>query len=237
VTFVGYWLHNQYYHEKKNLQTELSRFYRETIQDAEFILYYQKILKPAISYNDTTNFNKLKIGTLKTNAAKKREYTIAVKQFINSNKKHYQNLFNAIDKDVMVPDSLRGNRFYEIYRFGYKYQIYSQTRISNKNTTDPTYQFFQKLFLTGLNEKFPGLEFKREEEIENLSSENIESANDKMFIKGRLGILVYRNHPQKAMVFLFDNYFFYIISIILPQILFGIVLINYRSHRSKITLQ
>ena len=229
ITFVGYWLYNQYYNEKKNLQSDLTSLYHTTSQNAEFILYYKSTIKPALNYTDTTDFSQLEIGTKKISPEKKKGYTLALHQFIDSNKKHYQNLFKAIEADLIIPDSLRGNRLYDIYRVGYKYQIYSMPRIdlNKENTADTSYQFFQNLFLRELNEKYTNLEIKKEEEIENLNDDNFKSINDQLFTRGRLGILVYRNHNNKANIIFFNNYFLYLISIILAQIIFGIVLIGF----------
>lgn len=231
ITFVGYWLYNQYYNEKKNLQSDLSGLYHNTAQDAEFILYYKDILKPALNYTDTTDYSKLNIGNETTTDEIKKEYLADLNQFINLDKKHFQNLFQTIDTKLMIPDSLAGNWIYDVFRIGYKYQIYSRSRVNpnTQNTADTSYQFFQNLFLRELNTQYKGLEIKKEEEIEKLSPENLNNLNGETFIRGKLGILVYRNRNDNAKVLLFDNYFFYLISIILPQIIFGIVLIGFSS--------
>ncbi|MBI9058135.1 MAG: HAMP domain-containing histidine kinase [Labilibaculum sp.] len=229
ITFVGYWLYNQYYHEKKNLQSNLSSLYHSTNQDAGFILYYKNILKPALNFTDTTNYSKLNIIADKTSVKKKKEYIIALNKFIKSNEKHYTKLFNTIDSKLMVPDSLDKNWFYDIYRIGYKYQIYSTSRINPNQqvTTDTSYQFFQNLFLRKLNKKFTDIKIKKEEEIENLNSDNLNKIKSQLFKRGKLGILLYRNGSAKPKVLLFDNYFLYLISIILPQIIFALVLIGF----------
>lgn len=229
ITFVGYWLYNQYYNEKRNLQTDLSTLYHKTNQEAEFILYYKNTIKPALNFTDTTDYSQLKIGTEKTSPEKKKEYIADLNQFINADKKHLKNLFQSIESELMIPDSLAGNWLFDIYRVGYKNQIYSGSRLirNNKNTADTSYQFFQNLFLRKLKEKYTGLIIKKEEDIENLNPDNLNNINHQMFIRGRLGILVYRKHNDKPRVLLFDQYFFYLISIILPQIIFGIVLISF----------
>ena len=229
ITFVGYWLYNQYYNEKKNLQSNLTSLYHNTGQDAEFIIYYKNTIKPALNFKDTSDYSKLNIGTEKTSNEKKKEYIADLNEFIKSDKKHFENLFHTIDTKLMLPDSLAGNWLYDIYRVGYKYQIYSRLQLNpnTQNSADTSYHFFRNLFLRELKLKYTGLEIKKEESIENLTPENLNGINDKMFIRGKLGILVYRNRGENPKMLYFDNYFFYLISIILPQIIFGIVLIGF----------
>lgn len=227
VTFVSYWLHGQYYNEKENLQVELSQLYQETHSDAEFILFYQKTIKPALTYTDTTNLNELKIGTEKTSPSQKLGYIKDLKAFVDSNKS-YKNLFRALEKDLMIPDSLKVNRAHDIYRLGYKHQIYQNIYLNtNKtNSTDANYQFFQNLFLRNLNNKFPGIEIKKEENIEAFDLENIQQIKNQNFIRGKLGIITYRDNRKNTRMMLFDNYFFYLIYLLLPQIIFVFVLIS-----------
>ncbi len=227
VTFVGYWLHSQYYNEKENLQNELSQLYHETRSDTKFILFYQKTIKPALAYTDTSNINELKIGSEKTSPSKKLAYIKDLKALVDSNNS-YKKIFSTLEKDLILPDSLRDNRGHELYQLGYKHQIYRNINLNPKrtNSADTSYQFFQNLFIRNLNNRFSNIEIKKEEDIEAIEFKNIEQLNNQIFVRGKLGIItaMYRNKTRHIM--LFDNYSFYLITLILPQIFFVFVLIS-----------
>lgn len=131
VTFVGYWLHSQYNNEKKNLQVELSRLYHVSIIDGEFIFFYRNVIKPALNYQDTINFESLKIGSPKTSSDFKKAYVKELKAFIDTNQ-NYTNIFRAIEASSFIPDSLRDERYYDILRLGYRYQIYPAQILYNQ---------------------------------------------------------------------------------------------------------
>ena len=227
VTFVAYWLHTQYNNEKENLQTDLSRLYHQSSFDVEFIIYYNKIIKPALLFKDSTNFEQLKIGTEKTNESKKKEFIHELTTFIDSNQK-YKEVFRIIEQDQLIPDSLRDNRQFEILTIGYKYQIYNGRYLAFSDTiiSDTIPKFYRKLFLKNLNKKFPGVKIKKNESIDRRSVETLERTQERLLIRGRLGIIAYQGWQNQTMVLLFDNYFFYLVSVIFPQIIFGIILIG-----------
>lgn len=228
VTFVGYWLHSQYYNEKKNLQIELSQLYHKSINDGEFILFYQNVIKPALNCKDTVNIDSLKIGNKKTSAEFKKAYIKNLKEYVDSNKT-YQTLFNIIEKKSIIPDSLRKERQYEILRLGYPYQIYPGQilYLQRKNPKDTSNQFFRKLFLKNLNSKFTGIKTGQEKSINRNDIYLLEKTNNDTMRRGRLGIIAYSSrYNNEANILYFENYFFYLISKILAQIIFGIVLIG-----------
>ncbi len=228
ITFVGYWLHSQYYNEKKNLQIELSQLYHKSMTDGEFILFYQNVIKPALNCKDTVNIDSLKIGNNKTSTEFKKAYIKNLKEYVDSNKT-YQTLFNVIEKKSIIPDSLREERQYEILRLGYPYQIYPGQTLyhQRKNPKDTSNQFLRKLFLKKLNNKFTGIKTCQEENINRNDIDLLEKTNNNTMRRGRLGIIAYSSrYNNEANILYFENYFFYLISEILAQIIFGIVLIG-----------
>ncbi|PXX98067.1 hypothetical protein DF185_17210 [Marinifilum breve] len=227
VTFVGYWLHSQYNNEKKNLQADLSRLYHVSLNDGEFIFFYKNVVKPALNYKDTTNYDKLKIGTEKTSAEFKKAYIKELKTYLDTNQ-NYLNIFKAIDTNTLIPDSLREERQFEILRLGYRYQIYPSQILytQRQNANDTTSQFFRSLFLKNVENKFPSLKADREEEIDREDIELLEKTNHESLRRGRLGLIIYSHRYSKAKVMYFENYFFHLITEILAQIAFGIVLIG-----------
>lgn len=227
VSFVGYWLHSQYYNEKENLQTDLSRLYHQSSFDVEFIIYYNKVIKPALSFKDSTNYKNLKIGTENTTAVKKQEFIQELKTFIDSNQ-NYKEVFQSIEENQLIPDSIRDNRQFDILDIGYKYQIYNGRYLAFTDTIikDTIQNFYRKLFLRNLDSKFPGIKIKNEESIDRRSVETLERTQEQTLARGRLGIFAYQGWENQTMVLLFDKYFFYLITVILPQIIFGFVLIG-----------
>lgn len=227
VTFVGYWLHSQYNNEKKNLQVELSRLYNTSINDGEFIFFYRNVIKPALNYQDTINFDSLKIGTKKNSAEFKKAYVKDLKAFVDTNQ-IYINAFRAIEKNSFIPDSLKDERYYDILRLGYRYQIYPAQILYNqsKNPNDTTQQFLRNIFLRNVTLKFPNLKAGHEEEIDRENIESIERTNSEILKRGRLGIITYTRRYDKASVLYFEHYFLHLIAEILAQIIFGIVLIG-----------
>lgn len=227
ITFVGYWLHSQYNNEKENLQIELSHLYHLTYNDGELIFFYKNIIKPALNHKDTNNYNSLKIGTDKTSAEFKKAYIKELKTFIDSNKT-YINLFKAIETNTLIPDSMRVERPLDILRLGYRYQIYpSRPKFQNQNKQDTTEQFLKNLYLRTVKIKFPRLKVSAEKKIDRNNFEAIEKVNIENLNRGKLGVMIYpRMYDNKANILYFENYFFHLISEILAQIIFGIVLIS-----------
>ncbi|WP_120238936.1 sensor histidine kinase [Marinifilum flexuosum] len=246
VTFVGYWLHSQYNNEKKNLQVELSRLYHVSINDGEFILFYRNVIKPALNHQDTINFESLKIGSPKTSSDFKKSYIKELKEFIDTNQ-NYTNIFRAIEASSFIPDSLRDERYYDILRLGYRYQIYPAQILYNqrKKSNDTTQQFLRNIFLRNVAINFPNIKAGHEDEIDRENIELIEKTNHEVLRRGKLGIIIYTRRYDKASVLYFEHYFLHLITEILPQIIFGIVLISlsvfalvvaYRSYLSQAKL-
>ncbi len=243
ITFVSYWLQNQYYSEKEKLRIELSRLYQKSLHDGEFILYYQHILKPALHYNDTDNIDELQIGTGKIGTEEKRAYVRELKNFVDS-VAMYKSLFSMIENDSILPEDLRIERHMDIYRLGYKYQIYPKQYfyyIHQQDSSDSSQQFLEQLFKKEVFAKFPGINIGEQK----LANNQHLQYKSEMLKKKKLGILIYMGRNQKAHVLFFFNYFFYLISVILPQIVFAIILIGlsvfalvfaYRSYLSQIKL-
>ncbi|NOU61972.1 sensor histidine kinase [Marinifilum caeruleilacunae] len=227
VTFVGYWLHSQYNNEKKNLQVELTSLYHESYADGEFIYFYQNVIKPSLNYKDTTNFDQLKIGNDKTSAEFKKAYVNELKNYLDSNQ-NYLNIFRSIESNLIIPDSLKEDRRFEIVRLGYRYQIYPAQILYNQRQTahDTIKKFFRNLFLRSVEEKYPSLKSGEEKALDRDNLELIEKTNSESLRRGRLGIIVYPSRYDKASVLYFDHYFFHLVKEILAQIIFGIVLIG-----------
>jgi signal transduction histidine kinase len=227
VTFVAYWLHSQYNNEKKNLQTEFYELYHQSWSDGEFIFFYRNVIKPALGHKDTINLNSLKIGGDKTSSDFKKAYIKELRAYVDSNKM-YQPLFRAIDEKNMIPDSIRADRQLEIVKLGYRYQIYPGQILYNQKqiSKDSTRQYFKNLFVKTFKNKYPTIRITNEEKIDQKDLLQIERTDNFLLQRGKLGILIYTRRYNDAKVIYFSNYFFYLISVIIAQIIFGIVLIS-----------
>ncbi|MRT93724.1 cell wall metabolism sensor histidine kinase WalK [Ancylomarina sp. 16SWW S1-10-2] len=229
ITFVAYWLHSQYYNEKETLQIELSQLYYNTTQDAEFILYYQSTIKPALNFNDSLDFNQLKIGNKDIDPNQKQAYVEDLTQFIDANKKLYNELFDAIENKQIIPEHLKKDfQYYNLYTIGYKYQIYNRTNLDLfKQTEAPIYVLSKSLYIKSINKKFQGLKISSEKQIIDVNLEDYRSGNKAWIKKGELEIVAFHNRKNKMLIFQFENYFLYLIAIILPQIIFAFILIGF----------
>ncbi len=227
VTFVGYWLHGQYYNEKRNLQIDLFRLYHTSLSDGEFILFYRTVIKPSLNATDTTNLEKLNIGSPRTTIDFKKDYIKELKAFVDSNKA-YLKLFIAIEDNEIIPDSLRMDRQSDIIRIGYPYNIYpSQIYNNEKKEVKESYsQLFSSLFLKLLNNKYPNLNITEKEKIDRKKVEWFEKNNHEAILKDKLAIIVYSIKGRESSIIYFENYYFLLLRIILAQIAFGIVLIG-----------
>jgi hypothetical protein len=76
------------------------------------------VIKPALNYKDTSDFDQLKIGNDKTSTEFKKAYIKELKTYLDSNQ-NYSNVFRSIENNLMIPDSLKEDRRYEILRLGY----------------------------------------------------------------------------------------------------------------------
>ena len=218
--FVGYWLNNQYQHQRENLSENLIFFQRRVLEDVVNRSVYECVLSTIVHHNDTSNLESIIFKKITFPERTRVNLAKDILKIIHENDSIIPKLdeYYSEDYPAPVPDENTRRIFHELFTLMHRYGIRSNYYEYQNNKATNSIPFNKE------NYKFLIAQYIKEKGI-NLEFNWVSEDQKIAFDKDMLAIRRFNNYDQKMEVDAYlTNYELYLLKNILPQIIFALVL-------------